>query len=76
MRYEPDMYLGILARRMLHRGRAGPGQGIIGRLEVAEYYRELYARNQDGMYYIANEDNRQDQALSYIEQIVLGQTVE
>lgn len=59
MIYNPDMYLGILARRMLRRGRIGAGQGLVGRLKVAEEYRRLYIKNQDRITHIANEDNKQ-----------------
>jgi len=66
----PDMYLGILARRLLRRGRTGPGQGIVGRLKVAEDYQRLYINNRDKITFIANEDNKQNEALQQIRQII------
>lgn len=66
MLYEPDRYLGVLARRLLQRGRTGSGQGVVGRLKVAEDYRKLYIANRDKITLIANEDNKQNEAIEQI----------
>jgi len=58
------------ARRLLRRGRTGPGQGIVGRLKVAEDYQRLYINNRDKITFIAKEDNKQNEALQQIRQII------
>src|SRR5687767_4968253 len=56
MRNEHVWYLKRLEDRMWCRGRRGIGQGMEGRLRLAQEYRDLYYENEDKMIYIANED--------------------